>query len=151
MLYRWPSLFAVFLSANSLIHISILVKNDNFLVKNGLFICEFKIRGPKWRNVSTANYEGNLYWKSAFLTRKITPQNNELGKLILFFLQKKVPDNSFNLLSSFCYSSIKVRIFWYSSPCERSNCPARGNMGTLLPSPPDVIVCHYTISLNRKL
>ena len=24
-----------------------LVKNANFLVKNGLFICEFRIRGPK--------------------------------------------------------------------------------------------------------
>jgi len=39
----------------------VLVKNDNFLVKNGLFICEFRIRGPKWRNVSTVNNEGNLY------------------------------------------------------------------------------------------
>ncbi len=38
-----------------------MVKNNNFPVKNGLFICEFKIRGPKWRNVSTANNEGNLY------------------------------------------------------------------------------------------
>jgi len=40
-----------------------LVKNDNFLVKNGLFICEFRIRGPNWWNVSTANNEGNLYPK----------------------------------------------------------------------------------------
>ena len=38
-----------------------MVKNGNFLVKNGLFISEFKIRGPKWRDVSTANNEGNLY------------------------------------------------------------------------------------------
>ena len=38
-----------------------LVLNDDFLVKNGLFICEFKIRGPKYQDVSTANYEGNLY------------------------------------------------------------------------------------------
>ena len=38
-----------------------MVKNDNFLVKYGLFICELRIRGPKWRNVSTANNEGNLY------------------------------------------------------------------------------------------
>ncbi len=38
-----------------------------FSVKNSLFICEFKIRGPKWRNVSTANYEGNLYFN--YITR----------------------------------------------------------------------------------
>ena len=38
-----------------------LVKNAYFLVKNGLFICEFSIRGPKWRDASTANNEGNLY------------------------------------------------------------------------------------------
>ncbi len=57
-----PSLFADFLSANSLIHIGKMVQKDNFLVKNGLFICEFKIRGLKWRNISTANNEGNLYF-----------------------------------------------------------------------------------------
>ncbi len=38
-----------------------IAKKDNFQVKNGLFICEFKIHGPKWRNVSTSNNEGNLY------------------------------------------------------------------------------------------
>ncbi len=38
-----------------------MVQNDNFPVENGLFICEFKISGPKWRNVSTANNDGNLY------------------------------------------------------------------------------------------
>ncbi len=32
-----------------------LVRNENFTVKNGLFICKFKIRGPKWRYLSTAN------------------------------------------------------------------------------------------------
>ena len=57
----WYSLFADFLSANSLIHISKLVKYDKFLVKNGLCICKFRIRGPKWRNVSTANNERNMY------------------------------------------------------------------------------------------
>jgi len=36
-------------------------QHDNFLVKNGLFICKFRIRGPKWWNISTANNEGNLY------------------------------------------------------------------------------------------
>ncbi len=46
-MYRWPSLFEDFLSANSLIHIGKMVQNDNIPVKNGLFICEFKIRGPK--------------------------------------------------------------------------------------------------------
>ncbi len=30
-------------------------KNNNFPVINGLFIYEFKIRGPKWQNISTAN------------------------------------------------------------------------------------------------
>ncbi len=38
------------------------VQNKNFLVKNGLFICEFKICGPKCRSLSTANNEGNLYF-----------------------------------------------------------------------------------------
>jgi len=38
-----------------------VVQNNNFLVKNGLFICEFSIHGPKWRNVSTTNFEENLY------------------------------------------------------------------------------------------
>ena len=61
-LYRQPLLFEYFLSMDSLIHISKLVKNDNFLAKNGLFICEFRIRGPKWRNVSIVNNEGNLYY-----------------------------------------------------------------------------------------
>jgi hypothetical protein len=42
-----PSLFADFLSADSLIHIGKMVQKDNITVKNGLFICEFKIRGPK--------------------------------------------------------------------------------------------------------
>ncbi len=37
------------------------VQNNNFPVKIGLFICEFKICGPKWRSLSTANNEGNLY------------------------------------------------------------------------------------------
>ncbi len=44
--------------ANSIIHNPNMVQNDNFKVKYGLFICEFKIRGPKWWNVSTANNMG---------------------------------------------------------------------------------------------
>ena len=59
--YRQPSLFAVFLSANSLIHIEKLLKNADFLVRNGLFICKFSIRGPRWRNLYTANNEASLY------------------------------------------------------------------------------------------
>ena len=46
-------------------------KNDNFLVKNGLFICKFKIRGPKWQNASTANNKGNLYTNSFFRMQTI--------------------------------------------------------------------------------
>ena len=57
--YRQPSLFAVFLSANSLIHIEKLLKNADFLVRNGLFICKFSIRGPRWRNLYTANNEAS--------------------------------------------------------------------------------------------
>ncbi len=41
-----------------------MVQNENFRVKNGLFISEFKIRGPNWRNVSTSNNEGNLHEES---------------------------------------------------------------------------------------
>ncbi len=55
-----PSLFADFLSANLLIHIDEKGPKNNFPVKIGLFIYEFKIRGPKWRSLSTANNEGNL-------------------------------------------------------------------------------------------
>jgi hypothetical protein len=43
------------------IHIGKKGQNYYFLVKNGLFICEIEIRGRKWRNVSTANFEWNLY------------------------------------------------------------------------------------------
>ena len=42
---------------------TILVKKDNFLVKSGLFICEFRICVRK-RNKSTANNKGNLYLSS---------------------------------------------------------------------------------------
>jgi hypothetical protein len=42
------------------------VQNNNFPVKIGLFICEFKIRGPNWRSLSTANNEGNLYFQSNY-------------------------------------------------------------------------------------
>ncbi len=44
-----------------------MVQNDNFPVKKGLFICKFKIRGPNWQNVSTANNEGNLYLEAKAL------------------------------------------------------------------------------------
>ncbi len=33
------------------------------------FICEFKIRGPKWRNLSTSNNEWNLYMKMTIWKR----------------------------------------------------------------------------------
>ncbi len=66
-LHRWASLFVDFLSANSLIHIIKNGQNNYFSVKNGLFICEFKILGQKWWNVSTANNEGNLYLITKFL------------------------------------------------------------------------------------
>ncbi len=32
-----------------------------FYSQKWTFFCDFKIRGPKWRNISTANNEGNLY------------------------------------------------------------------------------------------
>ncbi len=54
-----------------LLHITVtkLVKNYNFLVKKGFFICKFGIWGPKWRNVSTSNNEGNLYMHLIWITR----------------------------------------------------------------------------------
>ncbi len=39
-MYIWTSLFAEFLSTDSLIHIGKMVQNDNFPVKNGFFIYE---------------------------------------------------------------------------------------------------------------
>ncbi len=79
--YRRPSLFAIFLSANSLIHIGKLVQNDNFPVKNGLFICDFKIRGPKWRNVSTAN--NFTIWLTFIVSPYFTKQ------IILFTIERQ--------------------------------------------------------------
>ncbi len=49
------------LSANLLIHIAKNGQDEYFPCKNGTFICELKILGPKWLNVSTANNEGKLY------------------------------------------------------------------------------------------
>jgi hypothetical protein len=63
--YMWPSLFADFLSTNSLIHISKNCQNDHFPVR--LFISEFKVRGPNWWSISTANNEGNLNATSIYL------------------------------------------------------------------------------------
>ena len=53
-LLLWNS-FADFLFANSQIriHIGKFSEKAYFPVKNVLFICEFGISGPKWRNVST--------------------------------------------------------------------------------------------------
>ncbi len=45
-----PNIFLIIralLSANSLIQVNKRVQNNNFRTKNGLFICEFKIYGPK--------------------------------------------------------------------------------------------------------
>ncbi len=50
------------------------IGKNYFLVKNGLFICEFKIISQKLQNISTANIEGNLYsdrcWSIKFLFSK---------------------------------------------------------------------------------
>ncbi len=62
ILYRRASLFTDFLSANSLIHIGKIVQNDNFPVKNGLFICKFNIRGPK-PQIMTVTY--TWQWKNS--------------------------------------------------------------------------------------
>jgi hypothetical protein len=56
-----PHYFRTFYLQICLFTLTKMAQNDNFPVKNDLFICEFNIRGPKWRNVSTANNEGNLY------------------------------------------------------------------------------------------
>ena len=62
--YRQPSVFVEFLSPKLIkliIHNSKLVKNDNFLVKNGLFIYELRVCSPKWRNI--------------FINKQITREN----------------------------------------------------------------------------
>ena len=61
-----------------------LVQNDNFLVKNGLFICKFSIRGPKWRNVSTANYEGNLSQKPLVWNLMLNAYNTDIYETSFF-------------------------------------------------------------------
>ncbi len=67
-----------------LIRIGKKVQNVKYSVKDGLAIRKFKIRGPKWRNVSTANNEGNLYthiisWTSLFYIKSLVGS-------IMFFL-----------------------------------------------------------------
>ena len=62
-----PRYLQTILSANLLIHILKLVQNDNFKPKMDFFICKFKICGPKWQKVSTANNEGNLYSMICFM------------------------------------------------------------------------------------
>ncbi len=62
-----------------------MVHIDNFPIKNGRFIFEFKIRGPKWQNVTTAKNEGNLY--IAFLETNSYPlitETKQLKQNILF-------------------------------------------------------------------
>jgi hypothetical protein len=54
------------------------VQNDNFSVKNEVFICEFKICGPKWRNVFTRNNEGNQYIDKLQMHRQINGQMNTI-------------------------------------------------------------------------
>ncbi len=52
-----------------------MVQNNKFLVKKGLFICEFKIRWPKWQNLSITNNEGNLsiiLWQGKDVSTKDT-------------------------------------------------------------------------------
>ena len=46
-------------------HIGIIgqILYADFRVKNWLFICEFRIRSPKWRIASTSNNEGKLVLK----------------------------------------------------------------------------------------
>ena len=83
-------LFADFLSSNSLVHISKLVQNGNFLVKNGLFICEWKIQGPNWQIVSTANYEGNLYMFAKSLKKLQDPKKSFLIKCFCLGLHSTV-------------------------------------------------------------
>ncbi len=57
--YRRPLLFADFLNSNLLIHIAKIIQN--VLIKNRLFICEFKILGPKGWHVFTSKNEGYLF------------------------------------------------------------------------------------------
>ena len=66
--------------ADSLFHISKLVKNDKFLVKNGHFICEFRIRGG--RNLWNANNEGNPC--ARFCQTRLTWKNDLVGLGHLF-------------------------------------------------------------------
>ncbi len=85
--YRRPSLFADFLSANSLIHIG---KKNIILQSKMDFICEFMIRGLKWQNVSTANNKGNLYHMSTSLLKIIMscwwPFNDCINAFIIYFV-----------------------------------------------------------------
>ena len=77
-----------FLSVNSVIRLSKLVKNDNFLDKNGLFICKFRIRGPIWCFVYTANNKGNLY-NIACATKAFLGMKNIIRSKAIFLFRFK--------------------------------------------------------------
>ena len=84
-----PCYSRTFLSANLLIHILKLVQNDKFKSKMDFFICEFKICGPKWQKVSTANNKGNLYLMiflcQRFLTIKMCFNTGTWKNVLVFF------------------------------------------------------------------
>jgi hypothetical protein len=56
-----PRYLRTFYMRIRLFTLSKMIQNHTFPVKNGLFICKFKIIGPKWRNVFTTNNEGSLH------------------------------------------------------------------------------------------
>lgn len=58
----YPSYSRTFTLQIRLFELVKLVQDDNFRVKTGLYMNKFIIRGSKWRNVSIANWEGNLYF-----------------------------------------------------------------------------------------
>ncbi len=66
--------------------LSINCQNDYFLANNRLFICEFKIRGPKWRH---ANNEGNLYLFNRLLTCCIVLPYN--SNFIILYMYTGIP------------------------------------------------------------
>ncbi len=65
-----------------------MVQNNILSIQKLTFIYELKIRGPKWRNISTASNEGDLYnieniqWKlkSCFLLQNKLTHDGAMPK-----------------------------------------------------------------------
>jgi len=94
-----------------LITLTKLVKNDIFLVKNGLFIFEFRIRSPKWRNVSSANNERNLYFYTYSHILSLLLSTYSVSLLSLSFALSLSKSHTYCNTNTLCEHKHKLKLF----------------------------------------